>query len=89
MAWFELYGIKSLFVILNLGSQTCLALFIPVVVLGFHCGFFLQVKFEVWKEGVMDIPQDGHSGSGPQPNTSFPPWGNALGGGVGRGSHIP
>ena len=54
------------------------ALSIPVAVaLRFCCGFFLQVKFDIWKQGIMDVPQDGCSGSSSQLSPSLPPQGDA------------
>lgn len=48
MAPFGLYGIESSLGALDLDSQGYSALFIPVVVvLRFHHGFLLQVKFDV------------------------------------------
>lgn len=67
MARFELYGTESLFVVFHLHPQRHSALSIPVaVVFSFCCGFFLQVKIDTWKQGIMNVPQDGHSGSNSQ-----------------------
>lgn len=64
MARFELYGTESLFVVFYLDPQRHSALSIPVALfLGVCCGCFRQVKMEAWKQGIMDMPRDGPSGS--------------------------
>lgn len=81
-ARFEARGIKSSFVIFKFRSTTVFGLVHSCGCFGFS-SWILQVTFDAWKPG--DMPQDGHSRSGPS-LVSPHPLGKCPG--VGGSSHI-